>query len=119
MNDSKLVELFHTQLSSFEALLEAEKIVADDSALPSDALSFAEFLLLCPTEDAAKLQMQRDHKGATGFLSIVYSLETEWPKIGISIVAETPTHAAPFFVLASFVQEYLEKMKQQSSDDWI
>jgi hypothetical protein len=112
----KLLAAFQSQLSRYGQIAKAEGLDSGSRGLPSDALSFAESLLLCPTEDAAIKQMRQGPKEARTFLQVAMIVDDVRPNIEIAIAEPNLTTTTPFFVLACGVQEYLQWLKSQVPD---
>ena len=118
MTSREVFELFRTQLQRLSNIAENIPRQAAATSKPSDALAFAESLLLCLTDDGAKSQMQLDHKGAVAFFQIANFLEKEYGERGIPTVEQPLKDAGPFFVATSCVQDYLHSLKRAVGDDW-
>jgi hypothetical protein len=73
-------------------------------ASPKTVLSFAEDLMLCPTEDAAKALLQRDREGARGVYAIAGDAVRSGDAKRAQALIRTGPNQTPFFVLAAVVR---------------
>lgn len=118
MTRQELLEAYRNQRGKLEAIAKSLDLHLDLPGPPSAALTFAESLLLCPSQHGAIEQMRRDRAGARAFLAIAKSLEPLMLEAGIASAGQTLKESTPFFVLGSAVQEYLRGLKQHNEDSW-
>lgn len=118
MNSQDVFAQFHNQIRDLAAIADSIPVRTDTAGRPSDALAFAETLLLCPTEDAAKSQMRRDQIGAASFFQIASYVEDKFGDLDIPTGKHNVTNSAPFFVVGSCVQDYLQWLKKSVVEDW-
>ena len=83
------------------------QVAKKEDIQPASALTFAETLLLCPTEDAVRSHMQRDPAGAMSFrtASVIVAREIETGNVSIEGYETGPN--TPFYLLALLVHQWL------------
>ncbi len=118
MNSQEAFARFQNELSHLSVIALDVKIASDVAGKPSDALCFAEAILMCPTEDAAKLQMRQNQKGAVAFFQIADFVVSEFGKLDIPTSRASLKDVGPFFVIGSCVQDYLNFLKRKVGDEW-
>ncbi len=118
MTREEFLAAYHDQLGELLEIGAQLKVIRDSQGLPSDALSFAETLLLCPTRQSAIEQMRLDPAKARSFLDIAVYQEKNIEAIRTSDALTRLTGPTPFFVLGFAVQEYLLFLKRSVPDRW-
>jgi hypothetical protein len=82
-------------------------------------LVFAEELILAPDDLAVRIRIERDPKGAWGFLTIADQIsDVVACKFGISISDKDAKEGSPFYVLCSLVKDWLEMHQREWPDRW-
>jgi hypothetical protein len=118
MTREEFLTAFHNQLTELLEIGAELRVIRDSHGLPSDALAFAETLLLCPTRPAAIEQMRRDQAAARSFLDIAAFQEKHITDIQTSDALTHLTGTTPFYVAASAVLEYLSFLKKTAPNQW-
>jgi len=117
-------EIFRRQRDRFAELL--QPVVAKDwqaasSKSPSHtiSLSFAEDLLLCPSEDSARSCIEKDPAAARIFLISADRMDVAFAKLGLEFLSRRTDNDAPFFILGAAVKEYLEDVRANFPQLWV
>ena len=118
MHNEDSISSFRNQLSRFREIAESLKLDSDTGAKPSDALSFAEWLMLCPSESSAIAHMQRDQKGAIAFLEIARILDEEFATRNAKPLNAPHPDQTPYYIVSSGVVEWLNSRKDYFPDMW-
>lgn len=89
-------------------------------ALPSAVLSFAEALMLCPTEEAALTRMQRDREGARGAYIVAGDVGRAADIGRARILIPYRDDEAPFALLGHVVALRAQAaLDQNRKDEWL
>ena len=108
----------HRRFRELYTILSHPKAVGPKIAAPSSVLSFAEALLLCPTEDAVLARMQRDQEGARGYY-IVANDVAALDATGRAVFAIPPTPCeTPFGLLSEIVIVWSKTSLEKHADSW-
>ena len=118
MTHEEFLAAFHNQLTELLKIGAELKVTRDSQGLPSDALSYAEMLSLCPDHQAAVSQMKKDPASARSFLDIAAFQEKHLTDIPTSSAVTHLQGTTPYFVLASAMQEYLLYVKKVAPEKW-
>ena len=82
------------------------------------ALTFAEGLILCPTDDAARALLQRDREAAASFLDVASAVAAMLDRGEIGWLQCDAPELCPFFHPAVMVQEFLESLQAECPESW-
>jgi len=112
-------EMFFGQLEEFCRLVQQEFLarfneVKEVSNSTSKALSFAETLILCPTQEATRESIRRELEQALSFVLAIQALQRHLQASEFALPSEAPEYQTCYYLLASTVQEYLERMGPQA-----
>src|SRR5690348_6904089 len=112
-------EMFFGQLEEFCRLVQQEFLarfneVKEVSNSTSEALSFAETLILCPTQEATRASIRRELPRALSFVLAIRDLQRQLQTKAFALPSEAPEYQTCYYLLASTVQEYLEWVRQQA-----
>ena len=118
MTHEEFLTTYHNQLTELLEIGAELKVIRDSQGLPSDALSFAEALMMCPTRQSAIKQMRRDQAAARSFLDIAVFQERHIAAIRTSDAVTRLKGTTPFFVVATSMQEYLSHLKKCAPEKW-
>jgi hypothetical protein len=119
---SRLV--FSRQTRRFQELFQAEmrrdpKPLGKRIASPAAVLSFAEDLMLCPTEEAALVRMQRDRESARGCYIIAGDVASA-TDIGCALILiPVGPNETPFCLLAAVVRLRAQGAIEKYGDHWL
>jgi hypothetical protein len=113
-------EMFFGQLEEFCRLVQQEFVarfneVKEVSNSTSKALSFAETLILCPTQEATRASIRRELEAALSFVLAIQNLQRHLQSRAFALPAEAPEYQTCYYLLASTVQEYLEWVRHQAA----
>jgi len=111
MTREEFFEAFHSQLTELLEIGAELAVIRDSQGAPSDALSFAEDLLLCLTRQEAIEQMRRDQARARSFLDIAVFQEKHIDAMRTSVALKPLAETTKFYVVAAAVQEYLLEIR--------
>ena len=111
-------EMFFNQLEDFCRLVQQEFLarfneVKEIPNATSTALAFAETLILCPTQESTQACIRRELEGALSFVLAIQNLQRQLQSHSCSLPSEVPEYQTCYYLLASTVQEYLEKLREQ------
>jgi hypothetical protein len=118
MDREEFLTTYHNQLTELLEIGAELKVIRDSQGLLSDALSFAEALLLCPTRQSAIEQMRRGPAAARSFLDIAVFQEKHIDDMRTSSAVTRLAEMTPYFVVASAMQEYLLHLKKCAPEKW-
>jgi len=112
--------MFLSQLEQFCRLVQREFTARFDdvkeiSNSTRTALSFAETLMLCPTEQAVRASIKRELPAALSFVLAIQNLQRQLQAQTYSLPAELPEYQTCYYLLASTVQEFLEKWREHQA----
>jgi len=78
------------------------------------ALAFTETLMLCPTQEAARVSVRRELCAALSFVVAIQAMQ-QLLQIGkLSLPSESPEYQTPFYLLSCSVREYLESLEAKT-----
>lgn len=105
--------MFFAQLEEFCRLVQEEFLarfndVSDIPASSSEALAFAETLILCPTQEAARVWISRELPAALSFVLAIQGMQRRLQLGTLKLPMEAPRYQTRFYLLAVAVREYLE-----------
>jgi hypothetical protein len=111
-------EKFFGQLEEFCKLVKLEfqarfNEIKEISNSASSALGFAEILILCPTQEAAKVCISRDLPAALSFVLAIQGLQRHLEAQTYALPNQAPEYQTHYYLLASTLQEYLEWLRLQ------
>jgi len=111
--------MFFGQLEEFCRLVQQEFLarfneVKEVSNSTSKALSFAETLILCPTQEATRESIRRELEQALSFVLAIQALQRHLQASEFALPSEAPEYQTCYYLLASTLQEYLERMRPQA-----
>ena len=124
MTPEQFAECFFRQKDEFDAmfgpiLLNNLEAVRAAKPKPSDALAFAEWLLVCPTPDEAQARMQQGPSEARAFSVFADQIsDAEGGKLSDELAADCHATHTQFFVLALCVKEKLERHRREQPQEW-
>ena len=112
--------MFFSQLEEFCRLVQQEFLarfndVSDIPASSSQALAFAETLMLCPTQEAAQLWISRELPAALSFVLAIQGMQRQLKLGTLKLPSEAPRFQTRFYLLALVVREYLESKLAQTA----
>jgi hypothetical protein len=111
-------EMFFGQLEEFCRLVQQEFVARFDEVteIPASsgrALAFAESLILCPTQEAARNCIGRELPSALSFVLAIQAMQRRLQEGQFQLPSEAPEYQTHFYLLAATVQEYLESGRSQ------
>ena len=111
-------EMFFTQLEEFCRMVQQEFLARFDeisaiSTSTAPALAFTETLMLCPTQEAARLWISRELPAALSFVLAVQGMQRQLRQGTLKLPAEAPQYQTRFYLLATTVREHLESLHAQ------
>jgi hypothetical protein len=111
-------EMFFTQLEEFCRLVQQEFLarfneVSEISTSTAPALAFTETLMLCPTQESARVWIRRELPAALSFVLAIQGMQRQLQLGNLKLPAEPPEYQTRFYLLASTVREYLESVQHQ------
>jgi hypothetical protein len=124
VNRAELLKNFQIQREEFcklhEAAVRKNPAAASKTwPTPSIALSFAEGLMVCPDAAAAQSHIEKHPTEARAFLVAADKISDDAAEaISAGLAAEPRQDESKFYVLASFVYDYLSAGKKQHPDLW-
>jgi hypothetical protein len=104
--------LFDLEMSRFG------KPVGLRPARPKTVLSFAEDLMLCPTEESALSRIHRDREAARGFRVISGDLATAVGRGNATIAIPVHQDETPFCLVASVVRLRAQEALEEYQNAW-
>jgi hypothetical protein len=118
VDDEALKQELETQISRlWEILTKLGMDEVSDLKL-SEALSFAETLVLCPSESSVSSHMQRDQRAIQSFLRISEVVANDIGTGNTKFVNPPGPEQTPFYLVASSVQEWLLSRKTLFPELW-
>jgi hypothetical protein len=87
-------------------------------ASPKTVLSFAENLILCPTEDAVIALLQRDREAARGAYAVAGDAHSAVCTGRAQVLIQPARGQTPFFLLAVIVRDYAKTILEKYGDVW-
>jgi len=87
-------------------------------ASPKNVLSFAEDLILCPTEEAVKVLLQRDREAARGVYITAGDVNTEVGKGHVQVLIPVGPHETPFGLLGAVVRAQAQAAIEKYGGNW-
>jgi hypothetical protein len=111
-------EKFFGQLEEFCKLVQQELLtrfneIKEISNSASSALGFAVMLILCPTQEAAKVCIRRELPAALSFVLAIQGLQRHLQGQAFALPNQAPEYQTHYYLLASTLQEYLEWLRSQ------
>lgn len=112
-------ELFFEQLAEFCRLVQEEFLARfnEIKEIPTSsarALAFTETLMLCPTQDAARVCIRRELASALSFVVAIQAMQHLLQEGKFILPSEHPDYQTPYYLLAGAVHEYLESLVAQA-----
>jgi hypothetical protein len=113
-------EMFFAQLEEFCRLVQQEFLarfneVREISTSTAHALAFAETLMLCPTEEAARACIRRELPAALSFVIAIQAMQRQLQKGHFKLPSEAPEYQTRFYLLAGTVRDFLQTLHLQLS----
>jgi len=123
MNPETSRQAFARQTQRFQELFERAlkhygKPLGRTLAPPKAVLSFAEDLMLCPTEDGALIRIERNLEAARGCYVTARDVASEAYLGRALILIPTSSNETPFCLLGAIVRLRAEAAIQQHGDSW-
>ncbi len=122
MNPETSQQVFVRQTRRFRELFFSQCMdspLGSTIAKPSDVLSFAEGLMICPTEESALVHMKRDREAARG-CSIISGDVVSAAEIGrVKILMTVGQNETPFCLLACVVRLRCQTAIEKNEDAWM
>jgi len=117
------LEVFGHQQARFrelfwQAMKRHGKPLGNKSASPKTVLAFAEDLMLCPTEDAAQVRIERDLEAARGCYIISGDVASAAYRARAVILIPVGQNETPFCLLAAIVRLRCEAAIEKFGDAW-
>jgi hypothetical protein len=112
-------EIFFGQLAEFCRMVQEEFLTkfSEIREIPTSsarALAFTETLMLCPTQEAARVSVRRELCAALSFVVAIQAMQ-QLLQIGkLSLPSESPEYQTPFYLLSCSVREYLESLEAKT-----
>jgi hypothetical protein len=111
-------EMFFTQLEEFCRLVQEEFLarfneISEIKTSAASALAFTESLMLCPTQEAARICIRRELTAALSFVMVIQGMQRKLQSGHFGLPSEAPEYQTQFFLLACTVREYLESLHVQ------
>jgi hypothetical protein len=108
--------MFFGQLEEFCRLVQQEFLarfneVTEIPASSAKALGFAESLMLCPTQEAARVCIRRELPAALSFVLAIQAMQRRLQLGQFKLPSEAPEYQTHFYLLACTVQDYLESLQ--------
>jgi hypothetical protein len=103
----------------WQAMKQHGKPLGNKSAPPKTVLAFAEDLMLCPTEDAAQVRIERDLEAARGCYIISGDVASAACIGRALILIPTGQNETPFCLLGAVVLLRAEAAIQEHGDSWM
>jgi hypothetical protein len=122
VNPETSEQAFSRQLRRFRELFWKQVMstpVGPTIAPPSVVLSFAEDLMLCPTEEAALVRMQRDREAARGCCTIAEGVNSAACIGRARILMPTSPTETPFCLLGAVVRLRAQMAIEKYGDHWL
>lgn len=123
-NPSEITKLLRIQLRELTILVQevaAAKFARAEnpkSITHTALLGFAEDLMLCPSEDAVRVRIQRGLREAQQFLKCADTLVGGIEKIDEKPSLRSVANDTPFFLLANTAKDFLELVRKNCPEDW-
>jgi hypothetical protein len=123
MNAQACYEAFDHQHRRYKELFWQEmkqhrKPLGNKLAAPKTVLSFAEDLMLCPTEDGVQARIARDLEAARGCYTIAGDVASEVYKLNAAILIQVGQNETPFCLFATVVRLRCEAAIEKFGDSW-
>lgn len=121
VNPEASQQAFSRQLRRFQELYRNEVLVPLGSTLasPKAVLTFAEELMLCPTEDAVIIRLQRDREAARGVYVIAGDVASAACVGRARILIPFGPNETPFCLLAAVVCVRAQLAIEKHGDSWM
>jgi hypothetical protein len=108
--------MFFSQLEQFCRMVQQELVarfseVKEVSNSSTNALAFAETLILCPTQESTRASIRRELPSALSFVLAMQDLQKHIKTRAFALPPEVPEYHTCYYLLASTVQEYLEMIR--------
>ena len=105
--------MFFAQLEEFCRLVQQEFLVKfnevnEISTSREHALAFAETLMLCPTQEAARTWIRRELPAALSFVMAIQGMQRQLQLGAFKLPSEAPEYQTHFYLLALTVRQYLD-----------
>jgi hypothetical protein len=105
--------MFFAQVEEFCRLVQREFLarfndVEEIAGSVERALSFAETLMLCPTEEAVWVSIQRELNAALSFVVAIQALQRELEAGHVELPTEVPEHQTRFYLMSSSIRDFLQ-----------
>jgi len=115
-------QMFRRQSRQFSRLVMGVRLQTDPygAGLPTPArvLTFAEALLLCPTEDAVLAHIARDREAAELCRGHANDMASAFDIESAAIGLERSTYETPFYLLASVLVRRARLSVEQMDEKW-
>ena len=123
MNPEIALEVFGRQHRKFQelfwqAMKRHGKPLGPKSAPPKTVLAFAEDLMLCPTEDAARVRIERDLEAARGCYIVSGDVASAADRARAVILIPAGQNETPFCLLAAIVRLRCEAAVEKFGNAW-
>jgi hypothetical protein len=113
-------QVFVRQTRRFRELFDAQmrSPLPGPLALPKTVLAFAEDLILCPTEEAVTIRIERDRQAARGCYVTANDVVSEIGRGNAQIAIPVGPSETPFCLLASVVIARVREAVAKHGDSW-
>jgi hypothetical protein len=122
MRPELLLESFESQFRKMETLVLKENVcrgveLGQNRPQLNRALTFAEWLMMCPTIEQAESHIKQDRAGARDFHIFACQISGDGAeKLSDVLAPEVRIIGTPFFVVAYFVQHVLNQTMRDHPD---
>jgi hypothetical protein len=123
VNSETSLEVFYRQQTGFRelfwrAMKQHGKPLGHTSAPPKTVLAFAEDLMLCPTEDAVRVRIERDLEAARGCHIVSGDVASAADRLRAAILIPVGQNETPFCLLAVIVRLRCEATIEKFGNAW-